>query len=177
VVRKFRQTVDKNSKSGNGRHTCPFYEELLQFYGDKPSTRPHALANSANPTLTGPCFAPSSQKIITLRVLRALCTSEHILPLLGIVLLCRLHKMSPSFPFLVMEINNDEHFRSTLFSLSYDCRQHTTVYFPYPSLGSHTPRWFFEPLVHFKPHFEAITQRILEDKIIKRTNGLLNDHD
>ncbi|KAJ0069495.1 hypothetical protein NL108_008259 [Boleophthalmus pectinirostris] len=34
---KYKETKDSNKRSGRGRVTCPFYEELDRILGDKPS--------------------------------------------------------------------------------------------------------------------------------------------
>uniref|UniRef100_A0A3Q0RN39 Myb/SANT-like DNA-binding domain-containing protein n=1 Tax=Amphilophus citrinellus TaxID=61819 RepID=A0A3Q0RN39_AMPCI len=46
---KYKEAKDSNKRSGRGRVTCPFYEELDRILGDKPSVQPLELLDS--------CFA------------------------------------------------------------------------------------------------------------------------
>lgn len=44
---KFKEAKDSNQRSGRGRVTCPFYNELDLVLGDKPSCQPLQLLNSS----------------------------------------------------------------------------------------------------------------------------------
>ena len=43
----FRQDCDQNSILGNGRKECPFYREIVQFYGCRPEVRQYATGSSS----------------------------------------------------------------------------------------------------------------------------------
>uniref|UniRef100_A0A8P4KIU3 Myb/SANT-like DNA-binding domain-containing protein n=1 Tax=Dicentrarchus labrax TaxID=13489 RepID=A0A8P4KIU3_DICLA len=43
---KFKETNESNNRSGRGRITCPFYNELSRVMGDKPSCQPLELLDS-----------------------------------------------------------------------------------------------------------------------------------
>uniref|UniRef100_A0A3Q3IDP8 Myb/SANT-like DNA-binding domain-containing protein n=1 Tax=Monopterus albus TaxID=43700 RepID=A0A3Q3IDP8_MONAL len=45
---KFKETKDLNKRSGHGRVTCPFYDELDHILGDKPSCQPIELLDSCS---------------------------------------------------------------------------------------------------------------------------------
>uniref|UniRef100_A0AAZ1XJ28 C2H2-type domain-containing protein n=1 Tax=Oreochromis aureus TaxID=47969 RepID=A0AAZ1XJ28_OREAU len=44
---KFKEAKDINKRSGRGRVTCPFYDELDRILGDKPSCQPIELIDSS----------------------------------------------------------------------------------------------------------------------------------
>jgi len=44
----YRKAVDLNHKSGQGRNTCPFFQELSRIYGFRPNVEPLALSSSMN---------------------------------------------------------------------------------------------------------------------------------
>ncbi len=44
---KYKEAKDSNQRSGRGRVTCPFYEELERILGDKPSVQPLELLDSS----------------------------------------------------------------------------------------------------------------------------------
>lgn len=44
---KFKEAKDSNQRSGRGRITCPFYEELDRILGDRPSVQPLELLDSS----------------------------------------------------------------------------------------------------------------------------------
>ncbi|XP_049444045.1 bromodomain-containing protein 4-like [Epinephelus fuscoguttatus] len=44
---KYKEAKDSNQRSGRGRATCPFYEELERILGDKPSVQPLELLDSS----------------------------------------------------------------------------------------------------------------------------------
>lgn len=43
---KFKEANDCNNRSGHGRVTCPFYNEISRVMGDKPSCQPLELLDS-----------------------------------------------------------------------------------------------------------------------------------
>ncbi len=45
---KFKEAKDSNNRSGCGRITCPFYNELDRVLGDKPSCQPLELLDSCH---------------------------------------------------------------------------------------------------------------------------------
>ncbi|KAI8516493.1 hypothetical protein Bbelb_050740 [Branchiostoma belcheri] len=45
-----KEVVDHNTKSGNDRITCPFFDEMDAFLRDRPNTRSRYLRDSAAPT-------------------------------------------------------------------------------------------------------------------------------
>ena len=47
LTQAFRKCEDHNSKSGNDRRECPFYEELSEVYGYRPNVWPYATASSS----------------------------------------------------------------------------------------------------------------------------------
>ncbi|XP_025767851.1 trihelix transcription factor GTL2-like [Oreochromis niloticus] len=44
---KFKEAKDINKRTGRGRVTCPFYDELDRILGDKPSCQPIELIDSS----------------------------------------------------------------------------------------------------------------------------------
>ncbi|XP_014826200.1 PREDICTED: uncharacterized protein LOC106905736 [Poecilia mexicana] len=44
--KKYKEAKDSNKRSGSGRVTCPFYNELDRILGDKPSVQPLDLLDS-----------------------------------------------------------------------------------------------------------------------------------
>ncbi|KAK7912491.1 hypothetical protein WMY93_012702 [Mugilogobius chulae] len=45
---KYKEAKDSNNRSGRGRVTCPFYDELDRILGDKPSVTPIELLDSCS---------------------------------------------------------------------------------------------------------------------------------
>nr|XP_055025238.1 uncharacterized protein LOC129415094 [Misgurnus anguillicaudatus] len=45
----YKKAKDANNRSGNGRTTCPFYDELDLVLGDRPTTQPLTAFDSATP--------------------------------------------------------------------------------------------------------------------------------
>ncbi|XP_052788546.1 uncharacterized protein LOC128223306 [Mya arenaria] len=48
IIKKFRDTIDHNKKSGSDRKECPFYNELQHCYGYKPNVHPQFTAGSSH---------------------------------------------------------------------------------------------------------------------------------
>ncbi|XP_038062977.1 uncharacterized protein LOC119733650 [Patiria miniata] len=46
------ETVDHNSKTGNDRKDCKFYNEFNELYGNKPSTKPAFVMDSGTTACT-----------------------------------------------------------------------------------------------------------------------------
>ena len=50
---KYRESKDHNGKTGRGRKTCKFYEQLDRILGHRPASVPPVLFDSGNPVNSG----------------------------------------------------------------------------------------------------------------------------
>ena len=60
LKRSYKEAVDENNKTGNGKKTSPLYEEFSQIYGTKESTRPSFSVESTSRSVTSPTPSTSS---------------------------------------------------------------------------------------------------------------------
>ena len=49
LTKRYRDTVDHNNVSGNGRRTCQFFEELSDIYGYRPNVNPVVTMSTITP--------------------------------------------------------------------------------------------------------------------------------